>query len=199
MTAASGANEELRRTLRDSPDPRVARTRTAIAAAVHALSDAGEVLSVAAIVRTAGISRASFYAHYADLDELANGLRRDAFLTIADLYQHDDRPDAMRTSQDRLVAHFAGNRALYAAAGALPTTKEGYLAGVRAMAAVIEEALAGHPSRPSDLDPEATARYISGAAYGLLDAWITGEIALSEERLADHLTRLLPSWFSGVR
>jgi AcrR family transcriptional regulator len=199
MSVGAGSNEELRRTLQESLDPRVARTRTGIAAAVHELSEAGDELSVAAIARSAGISRASFYAHYASLDELADSLRRDAFFAIADLYQHDARPDAMRASQDRLVAHFAANRVLYAAVGALPVTKEGYLAGVRAMAAVIEEALLEHPARPEDIDPLATARYIAGAAYGLLDAWVTGEIELGEEELADHLTRLLPSWFSGVR
>ncbi len=198
MSAAAGSNAELRRGLQESLDPRVARTRTGIAAAVHALSDADEELSVAAIARAAGISRASFYAHYASLDELADSLRRDAFLAIADLYQHDERPDAMRAAQDRLVAHFAANRALYAAVGALPVTKEGYLAGVRAMAAVIEEALLEHPARPAELVPEATARYIAGAAYGLLDAWIADEIDLDEQALADHLTRLLPVWFSGT-
>jgi AcrR family transcriptional regulator len=199
MSAEAGSNEELRRTLQYSLDPRVARTRTSIAAAVHELSDAGRELTVASIARAAGISRASFYAHYASLDELADSLRREAFLAIADFYQHDDRPDAMRVSQDRLVDHFAASRALYVAVAALPITKEGYLAGVRAMAAVIEEALVEHPHRPERLDPEPTARYIAGAAYGLLDAWITGEITLGEEELADHLTRLLPSWFSGVR
>jgi AcrR family transcriptional regulator len=199
MSAGAGSNEELRRTLQSSLDPRVARTRAAIVAAVHQLSDAGEEPSVAAITRTAGISRASFYAHYASLDELADGIRREAFLAIGDLYRRDDRADAMRASQERLVAHFAENRILYAAVGALPVTKEAYLAGVRAMAAVIEEALRDHPARPAGLEPEATARYIAGAAYGLLDAWVTGEIVLGEEELADHLTRLLPSWFSGVR
>jgi AcrR family transcriptional regulator len=166
---------------------------------VHELSAKGEELSVAAVIRAAGISRASFYAHYASLDELADSIRREAFAAIADFYEHHDRTDAMHASQERLVAHFASNRALYVAVSALTATKGSYLSGVRMMAAVIEESLRAHPARPQELDPEVTARYIAGAAYGLLDAWITGEIVLGEKELANHLTRLLPGWFSGVR
>jgi AcrR family transcriptional regulator len=199
MSEGAGSNQHLRHTLQESLDPRVARTRAGISAAVHQLSEAGDEISVAAIARVAGISRASFYAHYASVDQLADSLRREAFLAIGDLFQHDERPEAMRASQDRLVAHFAANRALYAAVGSLPVTKEGYLAGVRAMAAVIEDTLIAHPERPPALKPEATARYIAGAAYGLIDAWLAREVSLEEEELVDHLTGLLPSWFSGVR
>jgi AcrR family transcriptional regulator len=195
----AGANEQLRRTLQGSTDPRVTRTRTRLTAAVHQLSAEGEGLNVASITRAAGVSRASFYAHYASLDELADSIRRDAFVAIADFYQHHDRADAMHASQERLVVHFASNRALYVAVSGLTATKEGYLSGVRVMATLIEESLRSHPARPPQLDAEVTARYIAGAAYGLLDAWTTGEIVLGEEELADHLTRLLPSWFSGVR
>jgi AcrR family transcriptional regulator len=202
MSDVAGSNKAIRDTLKQSVDPRVARTRAGIAAAVHELSEVGEELSVASIVRVAGISRASFYSHYSGVDELADSLRRDAFLTIGDLFlsDHDhERPEAMRLSQERLVAHFADNRALYNAVGAIPVSKDGYLVGVRAMAGVIEIALDEHPDRPRDLQKEAVARYIAGAAYGLLDAWIAGELELTESEVVDHLTRLLPPWFSGVR
>jgi len=202
MREDAGSNRAIRDTLKQSADPRVARTRAGIAAAVHELSEADEELTVASVVRAAGISRASFYSHYSGLDELADSLRRDAFLTIGDLFlsDHDhERPEAIRLSQERLVAHFADNRALYKAVGSIPVSKDGYLVGVRAMAGVIEIALDAHPDRPLELQIEATARYVAGAAYGLLDAWISGELALTEAEIVDHLTRLLPPWFSGVR
>ncbi|MFD1714800.1 TetR/AcrR family transcriptional regulator [Amnibacterium flavum] len=201
MISPLGSNAAVRHTLQRSEDPRVARTRAAILAAVRELSDSGDELSVSAIVRAAGLSRASFYSHYASLDELASSLRRDAFLAIGDLYRFDvdERVDALRLSQERLVAHFADNRALYRSVSSLPVSREHYLAGVRAMAAVIEETLAVHDRKPDGLDTVATARYIAGAAYGLLDAWITEELDLTEAQMVDHLTRLLPPWFSGVR
>lgn len=193
------ANQAIRSSLENSEDPRVVRTRAGILEAVRSLSEAGEELSAASIARAAGVSRASFYAHYAGLDDLANSLRRDAFRVIAELYDgevHRSGARALELSQDRLVAHFAENRGLYAAVGALPVSKQSYLADVRAMAAVIERELAEHPAFPDDLDAVATARYIAGAAYGLLDAWIAEELDLTEPELVDHLLRLLPSWFS---
>ncbi|GAA2228147.1 TetR/AcrR family transcriptional regulator [Herbiconiux moechotypicola] len=201
MAVEQGGNESIRSTLDRSSDPRVVRTRAGILAAVHELVAAGDELSVSAIVRTAGVSRASFYSHYAGLDDLAASLRRTAFHTIAELYAADPHgsAEAMLSSQQRLVAHFADNRALYAAVAALPVSKEAYLADVRAMAAEIEDALGRQPGLPTGLEVTATARYIAGAAYGLLDAWITGEIDLADAELVDHLTRLLPPWFSGVR
>jgi len=202
MSEDAGSNRAIRDTLKQSADPRVARTRAGIAAAVHELSEADEELTVASVVRAAGISRASFYSHYSGLDELADSLRRDAFLTIGDLFlsDHDhELPEAIRLSQERLVAHFVDNRALYSAVGSIPVSKDSYLVGVRAMAGVIEIALDAHPDRPLDLQIEATARYVAGAAYGLLDAWISGELALTKAEIVDHLTRLLPPWFSGVR
>jgi AcrR family transcriptional regulator len=196
-----GGNQTIRDTLHQSDDPRVARTRATILDAVRALSVAGGELSVTSIARTAGVSRATFYSHYASLDELANSLRSNAFVTIGDLYLFDrhETSDALHLSQERLVAHFADNRALYSAVAALPVTKESYLADLRAMTGVIAGALSQHPGFPTGLRVAPTARYIAGAAYGLLDAWICDELDLTEGELVDHLTRLLPPWFSGVR
>ena len=180
-----------------SADPRVQRTRAAIAEAVAGLTAAGEPITVASIAREAGISRASFYSHYASLDELALSLMRDSFVSIADLWRADpDAPtEAMRTSQQRLVAHFAANRGLYSAYAAMPVSKENYLAAVRTMAAVIEPTLTGNPGAG---DVPAAARYIAGAAYGLIDAWLTDDIALTDEALVDQLVRMLPPWFGGL-
>jgi AcrR family transcriptional regulator len=194
-------NEALREGLRESTDPRVSRTRAAILAAVQSFSDSPAEMSVSAITREAGISRASFYSHFSGLDELATSLHREAFLAIGELFRLDqlDGPDALRRSQKRLVAHFAENRALYSAVAVLPASKESHLASVRAMAAIIEQTLDAHPALPAGLQPAATARYIAGAAYGLLDAWVAGDVDLDDDLLADHLVRLLPPWFSNDR
>ncbi|MDQ1130996.1 TetR/AcrR family transcriptional regulator [Microbacterium sp. SORGH_AS_0888] len=200
MSGEATPTEILRRALETSSDPRVGRTRTAIAEAVHELSRRGEDVTVAALARTAGISRASFYSHYASLDELALALQREAFATISDLYAQEsgDPPTAMRVAQQRLVAHFAESRGLSAAIAGLPVSKEMHLGGIRALAAVIERSLAEHPDIPVGLEIAPTARYIAGAAYGLIDAWLTGELEMTDDALVDHLTRLLPPWLSGL-
>jgi AcrR family transcriptional regulator len=196
-------NQALRVESERSRDPRVARTRAGILSAVRQLSEAAQPVTVSTIVEAAGISRAAFYSHYAGLDDLANSLRRDTFRAIGDLYDHDQRRSApaLSLSQQRLVAHFADNRALYAMASAVSVSKASYLADVRAMAAVIERDLVAHPRMPEGLQSAATARYIAGAAYGLLDAWVSREpeVALTEGELVEHLLRLLPPWFGEPR
>lgn len=197
----NSGNRAIRTTLGQSGDPRVARTRAGLLDAVRRLAEAEEELSVSSIARAAGVSRASFYSHYASLTDLASSLRRDAFSSIGHLYGVDPQsaPDAMRLSQERLVRHFADNRALYLAVAALPVSRESYLADVRAMAAIIEDELRDNPRRPPALQVAASARYIAGAAYGLLDAWISGELDLTEPEMVEHLLQLLPPWFSGLR
>ncbi|WP_378143824.1 TetR/AcrR family transcriptional regulator [Cnuibacter sp. UC19_7] len=198
---SSTSNAATRQVLKESEDPRALRTRAALLDAIRTLSTEGGDLTVSALVRAAGISRASFYSHYESLDELASSVRREAFRSIHDLYRGDlvETPEALRRSQERLVAHFAENRALYRSVSALPMSREHYLSGVRTMAALIEDILEDHPRVPEGLSAEATARYIAGAAHGLLDAWIADELQLSETELVDHLTRLLPPWFGASR
>ncbi|MDR5700941.1 hypothetical protein [Agromyces aerolatus] len=126
---------------------------------------------------------------------------RDAFAAIAaiaaiaDEYAHSHREpaDAMRVSQQHLVDHFVDNLGFSRAVAALPVSKDGYLASVRAMAALIEPALSRHPEAEVRGRVDATARYIAGAAYGLIDAWLTGEIDLEPAELVERLTLLLPS------
>lgn len=189
----------MRHALRQSFDPRVERTRVAIFAAVRTLADAGQELTVSAIGRTAGVSRATFYAHYGGLDGLARALWQEAFLGIDDLYRFDvhTTPDAVRLAHERLVRHFAEHRSLYAAVAALPISKASYLGSVRAWAAVIEESLNEHPSVPSGLKPAAVARFVAGAIYGVLDGWVAGEIDLTEAELVEHIVILFPARFSG--
>ncbi|MEQ6896579.1 TetR/AcrR family transcriptional regulator [Microbacterium sp. KR10-403] len=200
MEQSSTASDAIRSGLQSSDDPRAVRTRGVIFGAVHALVAAGDDITVAAIVREAGISRASFYAHFADLDELAMTMQRERFSAIADLFRRDRLagPGALRLSQERLVAHFAENRALFAAVAAMPTSKRAHLAGVSAMAALIEESLDESGVLPEGMQRDATARYIAGAAYGLLDAWALGEIEMDSAALTDHLVRLLPDWYTAT-
>ncbi len=198
MREDDSSNEELRRTLDASSDPRVVRTRTALTEAVRALTAARSPVTVAALARHAGISRSAFYTHFASLDELALSLSRAEFAHIADSYRHDpgDPQHALRSSQRQLVDHYVTHRGLYSAIAALPVTKESHLANVRAMAELIADDFRRHPARPSCLDPDVAARYTAGAAYGLIDAWLVGDVVLDADDLVEHLFRMLPPWFS---
>jgi AcrR family transcriptional regulator len=184
-----------RHALRQSFAPRVERTRATILAAVSTLADEGQELSVSAICRAAGVSRATFYAHFGGLDGLARALWQDAFRAIDDLFRFDvhTTPDAVRLAYQRLVQHFADHRPLYAAVAALPISKASYLSSVRAWAAVIEESIEEHPRTREGLQPAVVARYVAGAVYGLLDAWVADEIVATEAELVEFLITIHPS------
>ena len=63
MTSSNSSGER-------APDPRPARTRAAIFTAARELSaDDGEV-TVNALAKRAGVSRAAFYSHFSGLDDL---------------------------------------------------------------------------------------------------------------------------------
>lgn len=193
--------EGIRHTLSGSTDPRVARTRAAILAAVHRLLAAGhESVSVTDIVRESGISRSSFYSHFASLTELAISMLGEEYARIAEL-DRDLRLantvsdlDAMRLSQERLVDHYVANRALYAAAVALSAETDRRAASE--MAAPILENLRVLADLPPQLRAEIASVYIANAAVGLLHAWLRGEVEATRDQLVTHLVDLLPPWFS---
>jgi len=195
---------KLRQTLRESSDPRTERTRVAVLEAVEALHSQGLRVTVAALVREAGISRSGFYAHFSGLDDVASALLHDSLSEIASDYEATmgtspaQSAHAMHEAQRRLVAHFAHNRALYLAVSGLSVSGRTRSDAVRILAEVLVGPVLRHPRRPADADPVLTARYISGAAIALLEAWITGEVEADAETVALHLTRLMPRWFSGI-
>lgn len=193
--------EGVRQTLNSSQDPRVARTRAAIVAAVHRVLAANpESIAVTDVIRESGVSRSSFYSHFASIDELAMYLLGEEYSRIAaldrDLRQTHSVSDleAMRRSQERLVDHYTENRALYAAALALSTETDRraatemaipILANIRALSGV-----------PADIQPEIAALYVANAAVGLLHAWLRGEVEATKTQLVNHLVSLLPVWLS---
>jgi AcrR family transcriptional regulator len=194
--------ETIRRTLDSSTDPRASRTRVAILDAVHVLAVEDEPVTVASVAKRAGVGRSSFYSHFASLDALALSVLQDAFERIGAAHAAAlDGADtqalaAMRRSQVELVDHYVQHRALYAAVSALPLSAESHRVGVRAMAGIVQALLETHPHLPSECTPVLTARYIAGAAHGLLDAWARGEVEASPAELVDHLMALMPPWLA---
>ena len=183
-----------RQEVRGSFAPQVDETRAQILAAVRALVADDELLSVSAIGRAAGISRTTFYAHFGGLDGLARAVWAEAAHAIDDLFQFDvhTTPDAIPLAIERLVQHVADHRSLYAAVAALPVSKASHVTNVRAMAVVMTASLEEHGFQPTGLQAATCARYVAAAVYGLLDAWVTDEIHLTQSELVEHLIALHP-------
>ncbi|CAN5183776.1 TetR/AcrR family transcriptional regulator [soil metagenome] len=200
------AIDRTRSAIQSSNDPRVARTRDAILAAVRRLLTErtdDEPIAVIDIVRASGVSRSSFYSHFTGLDDVAAYMLREAFARIRSLYSQslaDDAADAfetMRLSQIRLVDHFVENRVLFSALAAQPLGAVIQSDTVTAMAAEIGASFSGRDV-PAGLRPDIAATYIAHAAVGLLYAWLRGEIEASAEELVASLMSLMPAWLSGA-
>ena len=189
-------------------DPRPARTRAAIMAAVPRLiadpAASGEI-SVNAIARAAGVSRSAFYAQFSDLDELAVALLVDAFRDIGldDVdARHDPRADARtlaRESSRRLVAHIDERRTFYRASldwrlsGRVhESVVHAYAQQVLATIAVLDG------GAPPDVVPEDAARFIAGGAIAMLTAWLRDEAPGGRDTMADRLVAVMPNWLVGT-
>ncbi|GAA3862275.1 TetR/AcrR family transcriptional regulator C-terminal domain-containing protein [Leifsonia kafniensis] len=196
--ATNASLAEVRGGLRSSVDPRVAKTRQRISAGVERLSTRGLEVTVSAIVAEAGVSRATFYTHFADLEELALWLQESAFAAIADAALNLEGPDgptaAMLESQRRLVRHYAEHRTLYSAVFQLPVARGAQGHTAQGMARDIRSHIALRGGPPAGLDADLTALYIANAATGLIVAWVLGEIEADVETLALHLLELMPRW-----
>ena len=189
--------------IRASGDPRVARTRQAILDAVEVLAARDEQITVAAIVRSAGIGRSSFYTHFSGIDELAITVLSGVFEAIGaedlELRRHHvvSGAEAARVAQVRLVGHLVQHRALYASMLALPFTSAVYARAVEAYAAQVRATIALLPDAPDGAMVDAVAVYTASGSLGLLAHWIRSDEPVSAPELVEQLMSLLPAWLAA--
>lgn len=194
---------ETRSGIRTSGDPRVVRTRQAILEAVETLANGDEPITVAAIVRTAGIGRSSFYTHFSGIDELAVTVLSGVFEAIGaedlELRRHRivSGAEAARVAQVRLVGHLVQNRALYASMLTLPFTSAVYTKAVEGYAAQVRATIALLPEIPHGLSADAVAIYTASGSLGLLAHWIRSDDPVPADVLVDQLMSLVPAWLAA--
>jgi AcrR family transcriptional regulator len=179
-------------------DPRAARTRQGILAAVARLHSAdGGDISVSDIVREAKISRSSFYAHFSSLDDLAVALLRQEFASVAAPAARASHPAAsLRESYTRLVQHFSQRESIYSYALGLPLSRRAF---DDVIAGYAEQVLASFDSPTSEADAiraRLAATYVAGGTVSLLSAWVADHHDISADQLVDELMALLPPWLS---
>jgi AcrR family transcriptional regulator len=187
-------------------DPRAARTRQGILDAVMRLrSRSSGDLAVTDIVREAAISRSSFYAHFAGLDELAIELLRRDFASAAPVAASTKGAtrESARASYVRLVEHFSTHQSIYSSALGLPLSRRAYDEVIASYAEQLMASFAPLAAespdestavKPADVRARVAATYVAGGTVMLLGSWIAGELPLSKEELVDELVALLPPW-----
>jgi AcrR family transcriptional regulator len=185
-------------------DPRPARTRAAILTAVEKLALAGSDISVNAIARSAAVSRSAFYAHFADLDDLALSMLTAQFEAIGsdDVELRtdpaaDERAIARRAAA-RLVAHIDQRRTLYRAALDWHVSAHVHDALARAFGARIQQSMTAMGDRvPAEHRNSHIARYIGGGALALLTDWLRDEAPVPPAEMARRLLAVMPEWLVG--
>ncbi|MEU9143379.1 TetR/AcrR family transcriptional regulator [Streptomyces sp. NPDC048349] len=178
-----------------APDPRTARTRARLRESLLA-ECAGRALaevSVSAVVRRAGVGRATFYLHYEDLTALAVDACADVVHAAVDaLHAWQTGPGALPPARPpaALADFLAGaaeraplHRTLLLPGGGGPLGDR--LHRELRERARAERAAAGAPH------PDLVASAVAAAFTGVLADWLHDTVPAGPADLADHLWRLL--------
>lgn len=201
----------MNRTNARTADPRPARTRAAIFAAAREMGAGDHEVTVHALAKRAGVSRAAFYSHFSSLDDVVCELIREPVMRI--------REDPEQFGRGDLTPHERACRAVYDLAD-IVAQHHRFILGVlgwklshRAYATVTDEIaqlfqyaydLLG-PAVPEHLPRDQTARFHAGGITELLVTWleerqcVDGEpCRVDADELATSVLRVLPSWYTGI-
>ncbi|SME93370.1 TetR/AcrR family transcriptional regulator [Streptomyces sp. Amel2xC10] len=173
-------------------DPRAARTRARLREAL--LQECAErplaEVGVAALVRRAGVGRATFYVHYADLEALAVDACADVVREAVEaLHAWRGRPDPVRAPAAlpaffaSLTPHLPLYRTLLPPGGGGPLGQVLYR-DLRAYS-LRERERAGAPDAPL------IASAVAATFTAILADWLHGALPGSPEEIADQVWQLL--------
>ncbi len=179
---------------RDAEDPRAARTRARLRQGL--LEECAEqplsAIGVAAVVRRAGVGRATFYVHYTDLEALAVDACADVVREAVDaLHAWRGIPDpaapppALAAFLTALLPYAGLYRSLLTPGGGGPLGQ--VLHRELRERSRTERTLAGAPQ------PELVASMVAGAFTALLADWLHGSVEATPTDLAARVWRLLIS------
>ena len=173
-------------------DPRTARTRAKLGRAL--LDECAQrplaQVSVAALVRRAGVGRATFYLHYPDLQALAVDACADIVREAVDALHAwrgtpdpDSPPPALLSFFDNLAPHAGLYRELLSPGGSGPLGQVLHQ-DLRARS-YTERALVGAP------EPDLVASAVAATFAGVLADWLHGLIQATPAEIAHRVWRLL--------
>jgi len=185
-------------------DPRPARTRASIYAAVAELTrEPGQDVSVNAILRASGISRSGFYANFTGLDDLLVKMLSDAYEDLGATYlttKTAHPAEAARQAQERLVAFISERRAFIRSSLDWPVGSRAHETIIQAYANGIHGAIeARGDSAPAGVDIDDLSLFIAGGAVTLLTRWIReGDDTVPQTVVVDRLLAVMPDWLVGA-
>lgn len=181
-------------------DPRPARTRAAIYAAIDRLGTLGSPVTVAAIVAEAQISRSSFYSQFRDFDDVAvqviTALLADIQHIDSQVRNSHGHRDATVSKFDLFFAECRQQRGLYRAVlcGDLSHRARTEISRVMTQSALATAELAA----PPNVDRTLAATFISAGVLAVTTEWLSSDEPVSEEYLLTQIFGFLPWWVVGT-
>lgn len=184
-----------------APDPRPARTRAAILAAIERLGAQGQELSVSGVVVEAGLSRSSFYSQFKDLGDVAVQLIQELYERpeAADLDPDgkDSPPDSILTATGILLREFEHRRPLYAAVLGTSAAVSAQWAVCDIMAKGALRSIGGLV--PEHIEPEFAARHIASGYLANMVEWLNAADPVPVEEFEGQLRAMLPEWVAAAQ
>ncbi|WP_202800968.1 TetR/AcrR family transcriptional regulator [Salinibacterium sp. PAMC 21357] len=158
-------------------DARVERTRRSLQQALFALTQEHpfDEVTVSEIVERAGVNRSSFYQHYADKETLLafaiEAAADEAGVQLVDLDPLSTNPPP---ALENYLSHLDSNAAVYASA--LGPRGSAFVASrLRArLNLIVRQGILDHdPDAPDGIGLDIASASITGATFGIIDAWLT--------------------------
>lgn len=192
-------------------DPRPARTRAAIFAAARDLTSADGEVTVNALAKRAGVSRAAFYSHFSGLDDLMGAMLQQMFDAafargIAFSQERQSLYDAVQFGFGMFVAYVERHHAFLRGALDWKFSHRTFMILVDTMAKLHGEAMARLGDQvPVRLRTESAGRSIAGSALALAAQWLVeteqraaeGE-SLDATSLLETVLAFAPGWYTGI-
>lgn len=181
-------------------DPRSQRSRRSVLETFEEEIQLGRrPATVAELVRTAGVSRSTFYSHFADLDEVGVAALRDILFAFGATTEvghpgvgsaRSGPTASLRDLFAHLHAHQALCRALLSVDGGKP-----HPAAAELRAVLVEhfESSISALDLTLPVDAHTTALFVVGGVMALIVDWL-GNGSTSPTVLADAVATLLPDW-----
>lgn len=184
----------------ENDDPRAIRTRQRLTAAYRDLVAGGSTpKSVSDVTARAQVNRPTFYAHFANIDELALYSLR-SFLT--ELVERDrvvreqlSATAAVRASMSEFVAHVERESAMYRHVLDIRTGGIAFARIEELLTSTFRNLFAEIAVDAQPVVLEMTARFAAAGICGALAAWLADDLrSFSAEGVVEHLLTLLPAW-----
>lgn len=157
-------------------DPRIARTRASLQSALLELAHDGGLaaVTVGEITERAGVNRSTFYQHYDDKDTLLADALDAAMVQVGDTLGGAVDAEGIPVEIYAYLAHVRDNATLYR--DVLGDHGSAVVAARlrQRLDAIVVSSIAAAPANPyRDVPLDVVSAGISGAALGVVRAWLT--------------------------